>query len=90
MFTRALALAGKRHGIRANVLTPSLTSGTDHYRRVMEDPFAGKMFAKASALASLGGVSKENLAGLVVFLASPAAKKITGQAISMTGGISAL
>ena len=90
MFTRALALEGKRHGIRANVLTPSLTSGTDHYRRVMDDPFAGKMFAKASALASLGVVSKEDLAGLVVFLASPAAKKITGQAISMTGGISAL
>jgi 2-hydroxycyclohexanecarboxyl-CoA dehydrogenase len=90
MFTRALALEGKRHGIRANVLTPSLTSGTDHYRRVMQDPFAGKMFAKASALASLGVVSKEDLAGLVVFLASPAAKKITGQAISMTGGISAL
>ena len=52
--------------------------------------FAGKMFAKASALASLGVVSKQDLAGLVVFLASPAAKKITGQAISMTGGISAL
>jgi gluconate 5-dehydrogenase len=90
MFTRALALEGKRHAIRANVLTPSLTSGTDHYRRVMQDPFAGKMFAKAVGLAALGVVSKEDLAGLVVFLASAAAKKITGQAISMTGGISAL
>jgi 2-hydroxycyclohexanecarboxyl-CoA dehydrogenase len=90
MFTRALALEGKRDGIRANVLTPSLTSGTEHYARVMADPFAGKMFAKAVHMAALGVVTKEDLAGLVVFLASPAAAKITGQAISMTGGISAL
>lgn len=90
MFTRALAVEGKRDGIRANVLTPSMTSGTDHYRKVMEDPFSGRMFAKAEKMAALGIVSKEELAGLAVFLASPAAAKMTGQAISMTGGISAL
>lgn len=90
MFTRALAVEGKRDGIRANVLTPSITSGTDHYRKVLADPFSGRMFAKAEKMAALGVVSKEELAGLAVFLASPAAAKITGQAISMTGGISAL
>ncbi len=90
MFTRALAVEGKRDGIRANVVTPSITSGTEHYDKVMADPFAGKIFAKAEKMAALGVVSKEELAGLVVFLASPAAAKITGQAISMTGGISAL
>lgn len=90
MFTRALALEGRRDGIRANVVTPSLTAGTRHYEAVMADPFAGRMFAKAAKLASLGLVDKDDLAGLVVFLASPAAAKITGQAISMTGGISAL
>jgi 2-hydroxycyclohexanecarboxyl-CoA dehydrogenase len=90
MFTRALAVEGKRDGIRANVLTPSMTSGTDHYRKVMEDPFSSRLFAKAEKMAALGVVSKEELAGLAVFLASPAAAKITGQAISMTGGISAL
>lgn len=90
MFTRGLAIEGKRDGIRANVLTPSMTSGTDHFERVMADEFAGRMFAKARRLASLGIVSKEELAALVVFLASPSAAKITGQAISMTGGISAL
>jgi 2-hydroxycyclohexanecarboxyl-CoA dehydrogenase len=31
-----------------------------------------------------------DLAEVVVFLASPAASKITGQALSVTGGISAL
>lgn len=90
MFTRALAVEGKRDGIRANVLTPSMTTGTAHYEKVMADPFCGRMFAKAAKAAALGVVSKEELAGLVVFLASPAAAKITGQAISMTGGISAL
>lgn len=90
MFTRALAVEGKRDGIRANVLTPSLTSGTAHYEKVMADPFAGRLFSKAEKMAALGVVSKEELAGLAVFLASSAAAKITGQAISMTGGISAL
>jgi len=90
MFTRGLAVEGKRNGIRANVLTPSMTSGTAHFERVMTDPWAGKMFAKAEKMAALGVVTKQELAGLVVFLASPAAAKITGQAISMTGGISAL
>ena len=67
-----------------------MTSGSEHFEKVMADPFASRMFAKAGKMAALGVVSKEELAGLVVFLASPAASKITGQAISMTGGISAL
>lgn len=90
MFTRTLAVEGKRDGIRANVLTPSLVSGTEQYARVMSDPFAGKMFAKAIPMAALGVVNKDELAQLAVFLASPAAAKMTGQALSMTGGISAL
>jgi 2-hydroxycyclohexanecarboxyl-CoA dehydrogenase len=90
MFTRTLAMEGKRHGVRANVVTPSVTTGTRHYETVMADAFASKVFAKAEQRAKLGLVSKEELAALVVFLASPAAAKITGQAISMTGGISAL
>jgi NAD(P)-dependent dehydrogenase (short-subunit alcohol dehydrogenase family) len=90
MFTRALAIEGRRDGIRANVVTPSLTSGTRHFEAVMSDPFAGRVFAKAAKLAALGVVDKDELAQLVVFLATPAAAKITGQAISMNGGISAL
>lgn len=90
MFTRALAIEGKRNRIRANVLTPSIVSGTDFYERIMADRFAGRMFAKAETKAELGLVSKTDLADVAVFLASPAADKITGQAISVTGGISAL
>jgi len=90
MFTRTLAIEGRRNGIRANVVTPSMTSGTRHFDAVMADPFCAKVFAKAEKMAALGVVTKDELAQLVVFLASPAAAKITGQAISMNGGISAL
>lgn len=90
MFTRGLAIEAKRDGIRANVVTPSLTSGTEHYEKIMADPFSSKLFGKAAQMAALGMVDKHELAGLVAFLASPAAAKITGQAISITGGISAL
>lgn len=90
MFTRTLAIEGRRNGIRANIVTPSMTSGTRHFEAVMADPFCARMFAKAEKLAALGVVTKDELAQLVVFLVSPAAAKITGQAISMNGGISAL
>ncbi len=90
MFTRALAIEGKRNGIRANVLTPSIVGGTEFYERIMADPFAGKLFGKAVPRAELGLVSMTDLAEIAVFLASPAASKMTGQALSVTGGISAL
>jgi 2-hydroxycyclohexanecarboxyl-CoA dehydrogenase len=90
MFTRALAVEGKRYGIRANVLTPSIVGGTEFYQRLMADPFAARLFGKAEQKAELGLVNMTDLAEVVVFLASPAASKITGQALSITGGISAL
>jgi NAD(P)-dependent dehydrogenase (short-subunit alcohol dehydrogenase family) len=90
MFTRALAIEGKRSGIRANVLTPSIVGGTEFYDRLMADPFAGKLFGKAVSKAELGLVDMTDLAEIAVFLASPAARKMTGQALSVTGGISAL
>ncbi len=90
MFTRALAIEGKRNGIRANVLTPSIVGGTEFYERIMADPFASKLFGKAVPKAELGLVDMTDLAEIAVFLASPAASKMTGQALSVTGGISAL
>ncbi|MEL7542635.1 MAG: SDR family oxidoreductase [Pseudomonadota bacterium] len=89
MFTRGLAIEGKRVGIRANCLTPSIVRDTPLYDRLMADAFAGKLFAKAETIAHLGVAEPEDLAALAVFLASDAARKITGQAISVNGGISA-
>jgi 2-hydroxycyclohexanecarboxyl-CoA dehydrogenase len=89
MFTRTLAIEAKRNGIRVNVLTPSLIEGTLTNARMMTQPFATKLFEKAREAANLGVAVAEDLAELIVFLASPQAAKITGQAISVNGGISA-
>ncbi|TQC42287.1 SDR family oxidoreductase [Rhodococcus sp. WS4] len=89
MFTRTLAIEAKRSGIRANVLTPSLVNGTGSTERITSDGFSSKLFAKAAQQAHLGVPESEDLAALAVFLASPAARRLTGQAISVNGGISA-
>lgn len=90
MFTRTLAVEGKRNGIRVNVLTPSLISGTPTTDRALSEGFSKKLFDKAAQLADLGVATPEDQAEMVVFLSGPAAARITGQAISINGGISAL
>jgi hypothetical protein len=44
---------------------------------------------RRGSLADLGPTTPEDLAALCVFLLSPAAARITGQAVSVNGGISA-
>ena len=89
MFTRTLAIEAKRSGIRVNCVTPSIVRGTELYDRLMAAPFTSKLFGKAETMANLGVVTPEDIAPLVVYLASPAAARLTGQAISVNGGISA-
>ena len=89
MFSRTLAIEAKRSGIRVNCVTPSIIEGTLTHDTVMGGEFSGKLFAKAKEMAQLGVVNAEEMAELIVFLASPAAAKLTGQAISLNGGISA-
>jgi len=89
MFSKSLANEAKRSGVRVNCLTPSIVRGTPLYEKLMADEFAGRLFRKAETLADLGVVEPEDLASAAVFLASPAAARITGQAISVNGGISA-
>lgn len=89
MFTRTLAMEAKRSGIRVNCVTPSIIEGTLTYDKVMSNEFSGKLFAKAVQMAQLGVVTPDDMAELITFLASPAAAKMTGQTISLNGGISA-
>jgi 2-hydroxycyclohexanecarboxyl-CoA dehydrogenase len=89
MFSRAAAMEAKRDGIRINVLTPSLITGTPTGDRALKEGFSAKLFAKASTMAHLGVAEADDLASMIVFLASPAAARVTGQAISVNGGISA-
>lgn len=90
MFTRTIAIEEKRHGIRANALTPSLVHGTASTERITTgEGFSAKLFAGAAKQAALGVPDADDIAALAVFVASPAAAKLTGQAISVNGGISA-
>jgi 2-hydroxycyclohexanecarboxyl-CoA dehydrogenase len=89
MFARAMAMEVKRDGIRVNIVTPSLISGTPIYERLMEDEFSARLFGKAAKLASLGVADADDVAATIAFLCSPDAARITGQAISVNGGISA-
>jgi len=90
MFCRGMAWEAKRHGIRVNCLTPSIVGDTPLYAKLKADAFAGRLFGKAETMADLGIVTAADLAEAVVFLASPAAARMTGQTISITGGISAI
>lgn len=89
MFVRCLALEVSRFGIRANVMTPSIVRETKSYARVMSGELSRKVFEKAESRARLGVPTPADVAPMIVFLASPLASKITGQAISVNGGISA-
>jgi NAD(P)-dependent dehydrogenase (short-subunit alcohol dehydrogenase family) len=89
IFSRTLAMEAKRDGIRVNALTPSLISGTQAAERHLQGGFSARIFDKVASRAHLGLAQPEDIGALIVFLASPQAVRITGQAISVNGGISA-
>jgi 2-hydroxycyclohexanecarboxyl-CoA dehydrogenase len=88
MYSKAAALEAKREGVRINVLTPSLIADTPGAALIGSDPFSAKLFEKAAAMAHLGVAVPADLAAMTLFLASAAAARITGQTISINGGIS--
>ncbi len=89
MYVRTLALEMGRHAVRVNCITPSLVAETQAHDRVMASEFSRKIFEKAARRARLGVPTPADIAPLAVFLASPLASHLTGQAISVNGGISA-
>lgn len=89
MFSRVAAIEAKRDGIRVNAVTPSLIAGTPTAENVLRDGFSKTLFEKAASQAHLGVAEPDDLASLIVFLGGPGAAKLTGQAISVNGGISA-
>jgi 2-hydroxycyclohexanecarboxyl-CoA dehydrogenase len=89
MFSRTLALEVKRHGIRVHAVTPSLIAGTPTAERLFADEFGAKIFGKITEKAQLGVPDADDVAATVLWLAGPTAAKVTGQVISVNGGISA-
>lgn len=95
-FTKTLAMELGSHGIRVNAILPGVVEG-DRIRRVFEAKaqIAGKSAAQIRDAALANASIKEmiqpqQLADLMVFLASPRARTISGQALSVDGDTQAL
>ena len=80
--TRAVALELAPHGIRVNAIAPGLTDTAQPRHGNTEDEIA----AMARAV-PLGRMARpEDIADVAVFLASSAARHVTGQTIHVNGG----
>lgn len=88
MFMRGLALEVSAHGIRCNCIAPTFVDTPALREGMSGGPHAERM-AKAAARAKLGLPTASELAALAVFLSSPAAAHLTGQVISVNGGLTA-
>lgn len=87
MFSRTLALEEARNNVRVHALTPSLVTETISYDRMMAESFSAKIFERAKERAFLGLPAPADIAAIAVFLCSPAAARMTGQTITVNGGL---
>ena len=82
--TKCLAVEWGRHGITVNAVAPTFirTPGTEEYLSVPQN--RADVLERIAALHRIG--EPMDVAGAVVFLASPAASLITGETILIDGG----
>ncbi len=84
-FTRNLAMEMARHGINVNCVSPGLID-TAMWNAVREDrPRLAEAYERAIPWKRLG--KPEEVAAVVLFLATDEARYITGQTISVNGGM---
>jgi NAD(P)-dependent dehydrogenase (short-subunit alcohol dehydrogenase family) len=83
-FTRAAAMEGARAGIRVNAVTPGpiMTPGTEAWFNA--DPDAGAAIANANPMGRIG--TPDEVANVVLFLASDQSSYVTGASIPVDGG----
>lgn len=86
-FVRNIGLELARDGIRVNCISPSFVVDTPIFERFAHAA-EGRAEA-ASRRAGLGLPSPADIAPLVLFLLGPGSAKITGQVISVNGGLNA-
>jgi 3-oxoacyl-[acyl-carrier protein] reductase len=83
-FVRNLAIEAARDGVRVHCISPSYVRDTPVFERFA--PMGrGETAAKR---AGLGLPTPKDIAPIVLFLCGPGATKITGQIISVNGGLS--
>jgi 2-hydroxycyclohexanecarboxyl-CoA dehydrogenase len=87
-FSKTLAREMARHKITVNVVCPGLTE-TPLLQGIREQsPKTEKVIEAVTRAIPLGRVGQpEDIAGAVVYLASPAADFVTGQTLSVSGGL---
>ncbi len=84
-FVRNLAVDVARDGVRVNCIATSYVEGTPAFARYA----AGGRGETARRRAGLGLPGAADIAPLALFLCGPGGKKITGQVISINGGLNA-
>ena len=82
---RNLAVEWGTRGIRVNAIAPGVIK-TDFAKALYENPRTAELVASMTCLKRLG--EPDDIAGVAVFLASDAARYITGQMILVDGGAS--
>jgi len=84
--TRQLAMEGRKHGIRANSVSPG-TIETNQTRFILEDPEWTRVQVGRAMMNRMG--QPEEVASVVAFLASADASYVTGADIAIDGGVRA-
>lgn len=89
-FTKTLARELSRDKIRVNSVSMTLTSGTKSWEHIFgDDSYQRDLFSRALERFPLGEPPHaRDVADAVVFLASARAAHITGQTVSVNGGLS--
>jgi 3-oxoacyl-[acyl-carrier protein] reductase len=88
--TKTLAKEFSRWQIRVNSVSLTLTSDTPSWDRIFgEETFQTGLFSKALARFPSGRApTAEEVARVAVFLASDQSSQVTGQTVSVNGGLS--
>ncbi len=88
--TRATALEESPNGVRVNAVCPGVVDTPIHRQRIGGDPACIAAFLEQMArLHPIGRVGRsEEIAGLILFLASDASSWTTGAIVTIDGGIS--
>jgi len=87
MFVRNLAVEVARSGVRIHCISPSYVVDTPVFELYARG--AGERGIRAQERAGLGLPSPKDIAPMALFLCGPDAAKITGQIISINGGLNA-